>query len=89
VKEENVEKLPLYQCRKKVQALKIKKIVLTEYGAKLIPEDINYTTFLVNTKYIKKHSPQDGGYFVLYDDEYASFSPAKAFEDGYSLIEEG
>jgi hypothetical protein len=33
-----------------------------------------------------KHKPQVGGYYVLYKDGYASFSPASAFEEGYDLI---
>jgi hypothetical protein len=31
-----------------------------------------------------KHKPQVGGYFVQYRDGYKSFSPAAAFEEGYS-----
>jgi hypothetical protein len=27
-----------------------------------------------------------GGYFVVYDDGYTSYSPAAAFESGYSRI---
>lgn len=30
-----------------------------------------------------------GGYYVLYPDGYASYSPAKAFEEGYKLIDAG
>jgi hypothetical protein len=30
--------------------------------------------------------PQPGGYFVVYKDGYKSFSPAKAFEEGYTRI---
>lgn len=29
------------------------------------------------------------GYYVLYDDGYESWSPAKAFEEGYSRLGEG
>jgi hypothetical protein len=89
MKEENLKKLPLYQCHKKVRALKIKKMELADYGERIIPEDTNLDPFFVSPEYIRKHSPQEGGYFVLYDDGYASFSSAKAFEDGYSRIEEG
>lgn len=34
-----------------------------------------------------KHKPQVGGYFVVYEDGYTSFSPAEAFESGYSRVE--
>ena len=31
-------------------------------------------------------APRVGGYYVVYADGYASFSPSKAFEDGYTRI---
>jgi hypothetical protein len=31
-----------------------------------------------------KHAPQVGGYYVRYPDGYESWSPAKAFEEGYT-----
>jgi hypothetical protein len=34
----------------------------------------------------KKHTPACGGYYVKYADGYASFSPAKAFEEGYAPL---
>jgi UDP-N-acetylglucosamine pyrophosphorylase len=86
MKEENVEKLPLYQCHKKVRALKIKKMEPTDYGEIITPEDPNFDPFFVNSAYVKKHAPQAGGYFVLYADRSESFSPAKAFEEWYSPI---
>ena len=33
-----------------------------------------------------KHDPQAGGYYVVYADGYQSFSPAQAFEEGYTRI---
>jgi hypothetical protein len=36
--------------------------------------------------FFAKHNPQVGGYLVIYADGYMSFSPAKAFEDGYVAI---
>jgi hypothetical protein len=89
MEEEQVKKLPVYQCHKQVRALKIKKMEPTEHGEIITPADPNLDPFFVNSAYIKKHVPQAGGYFVLYADGYESFSPAKAFEEGYSLIKEG
>lgn len=43
--------------------------------------------FPVSAAYIGKHNPRPGGYYVRYLDGYESFSPAGAFEAGYSLIE--
>lgn len=41
----------------------------------------------VDRHYVQKHQPAVGGYFVVYDgDFYQSYSPAKAFEDGYTKL---
>lgn len=40
----------------------------------------------VTHEYVNKHNPQVGGYFVEYEDGYASWSPAEAFENGYTRI---
>jgi hypothetical protein len=40
----------------------------------------------VSLEYLDKHSPQAGGYYVVYEDGYRSYSPAAAFEAGYTLI---
>lgn len=55
-------------------------------GAMIIPEDPLYSPFSVDADYMAKHKPEIGGYFVQYDDGYSSFSPAKAFEEGYTLL---
>lgn len=34
-----------------------------------------------------KHDPEVGGYFVRYEDGYTSYSPAAAFEGGYTELE--
>jgi hypothetical protein len=39
----------------------------------------------VGSYYVIKHSPQVGSYYVRYENGYESCSPAKAFEDGYTL----
>ncbi|HLG97188.1 MAG TPA: hypothetical protein VKX49_12825 [Bryobacteraceae bacterium] len=56
-------------------------------GALIVPEDPQIFPFRVTGKYYRKHQPQPGGYFVVYEDGYESFSPAKAFEEGYTRIE--
>jgi hypothetical protein len=43
-------------------------------------------TVLVSKEYNDKHAPEIGGYYVLYDDGYESWSPAAAFESGYTLV---
>jgi hypothetical protein len=84
-----MKEMPKYKCHKEVWALKIRDIQpykdnLTK--TLLFPEDPNYDYIEVDSFYMVKHSPQVGGYYVVYEDGYKSYSPAKAFEEGYSLI---
>jgi hypothetical protein len=82
--------MPRYKCNKQVWALKIAKIELhggiSGDGATITPAEPRYAPFDVPGSYVLKHNPQSGGYYVVYDDGYKSFSPAKAFEEGYSRI---
>lgn len=86
--------LPRYQCHKKVHAFKITKIVIdgegenreTDGTALLHHEEGYFMPVKVSAEYMHKHKPQVGGYYVVYEDGYLSFSPAEAFEDGYTLI---
>lgn len=81
--------LPQYRCHKVVRALKIKAIRSGDYSNSIItPEDEGYVEFEVSPEYRRKHKPEVGGYYVYYDDGYQSFSPAEAFEEGYTLIVE-
>ena len=77
-----MSELPLYTCHKKVRAAKIGGIgtenIMTE-GAKVL---------WVGEDWIKKHQPEIGGYLVVYEDGYTSYSPAKAFEEGYTKDKE-
>jgi len=41
----------------------------------------------VSLAYMARHNPQVGGYYVKYEDGYESFSPAEAFESGYTEIQ--
>ena len=89
--------LPQYKSHKKVWAIKIKTVIYdvelakhenreTDGSATITPVDDGYAPFKVDYDYVKKHEPTDGGYYVLYEGGYKSFSPADAFESGYSLI---
>jgi hypothetical protein len=78
--------MPKYQCHKKVWALKIKAV---DRGAVTLLhfDEPGYAPISVSYSWDEKHRPEAGGYYVVYDDDYKSFSPAGAFEAGYSLIE--
>lgn len=41
---------------------------------------------VVTHGWAEKFEPHTGGYFVMYQDGYSSFSPQKAFEEGYTPI---
>jgi hypothetical protein len=89
--------MPKYECKKIVWALKIKSIELdadranienreTDGSAYLKPEEIGYGEIKLSHDYMKKHEPHIGGYYVVYQDGYKSYSPAEPFEDGYKRI---
>lgn len=52
-------------------------------GAFLFPTDNAYKPIEVDAAWFRKHQPSPGGYYVVYEDGYASYSPAAAFESGY------
>jgi len=85
--------MPRYQSHKRVWALKIKEITdptvpgnETDGSRMILPEEEGYSEFKVDHAYVRKHNPQVGGYYVVYQDGYKSFSPALAFEGGYTKI---
>ena len=81
--------LPEYKCHKKVWAFKIFNIIERKgedgYVSYVLSDGAGSVVYVSN-KYVEKHTPKVGGYYVRYKDGYESFSPADAFEDGYSLI---
>ncbi len=93
--------MPKYRCHKEVWALQIAAVYeATEHvtpsagtpdgvlvlGADLVFTPIGYAPRRVSQSYVQKHQPKAGGYFVVYADGYESFSPAQAFEEGYTRI---
>ena len=90
--------LPRYDCHKKVSAALIggidrgvtpaqsepiaKATTLALYDP-LDAELIGYVT--VSAKWMNaRESVEVGGYYVVYEDGYSSYSPKEAFEDGYT-----
>jgi len=87
--------MPRYKCHKEVWAIKIKSIRQAPANQEavnqggdwyLVPEDEGYRPVMVGHDYYTKHRPAVGGYYVVYADGYKSFSPAEAFEDGYTRV---
>lgn len=78
-----MRQMPRYKCHKEVSALQITKIMTG--GTLAFAGD--FAPLHVGEGYFARHHPQPGGYYVIYDDGYASYSPAKAFEEGYAKLE--
>lgn len=79
--------MPRYKSHKEVHALKITGVgpTMGDDSAELFVEN-PFGPIMVGGPWVRKHQPVVGGYYVIYGDGYASFSPAKAFEEGYTRI---
>jgi len=81
------KEMPRYQSHKKVWALKIAAIEFDADGtATIAPADPGYATIKRENFRPKFSGGDDLGYYVVYKDGYASWSPTKAFEEGYTRI---
>jgi hypothetical protein len=88
--------MPQFQCHKKVGAVKIGMVTLHDptgsnppvefSGGFIFPEGGNRLPIPFDAAFWEKHKPEAGGYYVVYEDGYRSYSPASAFESGYSSI---
>jgi hypothetical protein len=79
--------MPKYKSNKEFWALKIKSISPNaDESATINSVEKNYAPFKVDASYLEKHKPYVGGYYVVYQDGYKSFSPAKALEEGSERI---
>lgn len=79
--------LPLYQCHKQVRACKIAAVANGPNGWEVIPDDRSLDAIHVSQAWVDRHAPRPGGYFVAYRDGYTSYSPAREFEEGYTLAD--
>ncbi|MGE0289322.1 MAG: hypothetical protein AB7I42_24185 [Bradyrhizobium sp.] len=86
-------KLPRYKSHKEVHAIKIEKIESRMDGTALVhafPDRNGRPTCApieVPAGWVAKHNPSPGGYLVIYEGGYQSWSPADAFESGYTRID--
>lgn len=79
--------MPLYQSHKHVRAAKIVSVDPAE-GRMQIDIDGQVGGVAIGDDWMAKHEPQPGGYLVMYDDGYMSYSPGQAFEKGNTRIDE-
>jgi hypothetical protein len=78
--------LPKYLCHKEVRALKIARVERVSAHYLLHFVEAGYPPIEVQAQWIDKFGPTRGMYYVVYGDGYASVSPARAFEEGYTLV---
>jgi len=82
------QELPLYQCHKRVRACRIHAIDYDDEKAQWVvtPAEPFLDPFRVHPQFVAKHAPKAGGYLVQYSDNYLSYSPQAAFEEGYAEV---
>jgi hypothetical protein len=89
--------MPRYVCHKTVHALKIVSLRCVPPPWATIylkPADERYAEIAVTQDWCRDHKVpvvaiNQVGYYVVYEDGYASWSPVEAFERGYTPIAEG
>jgi hypothetical protein len=81
--------LPRYKSHKIVEAVRINSIEFSGYGRAVITHS-GHMIHTTEDRYREKYHGDDKddlGYYVRYEDGYESWSPTKAFEEGYTKIE--
>jgi hypothetical protein len=83
--------LPRYRCHKEVRAGRItgiQEVFLSEgFGTGVLMDlHLEGGWVRVPVEWMERHEPKVGGYYVVYKDGYTSYSPAEAFEEGYTRI---
>lgn len=82
----DAKELPRYQSHKQVCALKIAGMTALREDTLELRFDDGYASIVIPAVMVARHFPVIGDYYVIYDDGYASLSPAKAFENGYTRL---
>ena len=81
--------MPRYRSHKQVWALEIDSVThqREERTFRLTFRDPGYAPISAPQDMFARYMPSPGDFYVVYDDGYKSFSPAKAFKEGYTLID--
>jgi hypothetical protein len=75
--------MPRYKSHKTVWALEIDTVsVGAPYRMK--PKDVGYAEITLPEEMWSRYQPVSGDFYVVYADGYKSFSPRKAFLEGYT-----
>lgn len=83
------KELPVYKSHKTVRALEIATINRMTPGKVILSfVDKSYAslTFDENDLLFARYAPIQRDFYVVYEDGYKSFSPSKAFLDGYTKL---
>lgn len=82
--------MPRWQCHKIVGGMRIIAINALpdspDIQLVLQDEQVGIQPVIVARSWYEKHKPEVTGYYVLYEDDYTSYSPAVAFENGYHRV---
>jgi hypothetical protein len=81
--------MPRYRSHKRVHALRIAAIEIHPDGSAYIaPADPGYAPFRTRPEWAGRFhgNEADPGVYVVYEDGFTSWSPTKAFDEGYSRI---
>ena len=76
--------MPRYQSHKKVWALEI--ATADPVLCRLTFVDKGYAAIKTNADMWSRYKPVAGDFYVQYEDGYHSFSPRKAFLEGYTKL---
>lgn len=82
-------RIPRYQSHKKVGALQIAEVDGCRVSFEPVysvtdDESLQPEPIVVDPSMFARFTPGKGDWFVVYEDGFESFSPAKAFEEGYT-----
>lgn len=75
-----------FASHKTVGAAKITKVEHSADGSTIVSLDGFPDVVIAHELARRKPKPEVGWYFVQYEDGYTSFSPAQAFEEGYTAV---
>lgn len=76
--------MPRYKSHKTVHALEIDKVGWPSNGTRSVAFKDRDPGLELPDDMFSRYSPVPGDFLVVYEDGYKSFSPRKAFLDGYT-----
>jgi hypothetical protein len=74
--------MPRYRSHKIIHALEIKAVD----GHRLTFVEAGFAPIEAPAEMFSRYTPVPGDRYVVYPDGYTSFSPKKAFEEGYTRV---